>query len=344
MKILLLSDPHINRDNFLHVENIFYQAFDVCASNEISKIFCLGDVFTSRVGQGLNELITFGRILKKAHKMGILITSIAGNHDKTDYDSDDSFLIPFENYESFDLLSKPATKIIGSTHFHFVSFYNNSTYKEKLSKLKISKNKNNVLLTHCSINGVRNLSGMVVDDGVDCVDFSSFKRVFVGHYHNRQKFSNVTYIGSPDPRNWGEDNEKGFTILDTETLKEVFVKSNFTPYEKIEVSVSDLVKNTDIEEFEGYITQYKDSSNLRVVLVGTEEELLHFDSSFLKGVDVKKEKLEKRNSIQDAEKEKFAEFDTDSIQRLFTDFCKQSDIKGKTLIQGLKILKGNFNV
>ena len=56
--------------------------------------------------------------------------------------------------------------------------------------------------------------------------FSPFDKVFVGHYHNRTVIpgTGIEYIGSSRQHNFGEDEEKGYTVLYTDGTHE-FVKN-----------------------------------------------------------------------------------------------------------------------
>jgi exonuclease SbcD len=346
-----MTDTHCDKNNFIHVESIFNQAFEVCRQRQIQRIIHLGDFFTSRVGQGLNELLSLDRILKKAKELDIQFFAIAGNHDKTDYKSSDNFLIPFER-DNFSLFSEPKSFRHGLDHnlrnvnLHFMSFYHESElYSEKLKEIKIEKGQINILFTHCSINGVRNLSGKAVEDSIDNNLFEDFDMVFVGHYHNKQSFKNIRYIGSTDPRNWGEDSEKGFTLFDTETGNTEFIKAKFKEFVKLEVSVSEINSNEDLEELREFIEIKSKNSNVRLLLNGTEEQLINFKfSDELKNlnVNIKKQKSEYKESVEFADSGNFVEFDTDSIFQNFKDYCDKNDIKGKQKIIGLKLLKGNY--
>lgn len=47
--------------------------------------------------------------------------------------------------------------------------------------------------------------------------FEMFKKVYLGHYHNYQRVgSNIYHLGSVQQNNFGEDEKKGFWLLDSD--------------------------------------------------------------------------------------------------------------------------------
>src|SRR5690606_9186694 len=96
---LILTDTHLKPDNISLVENIFDQAIAKCKELKIDTILHGGDWFNSRTGQPLSVLKATQRIIDKFKDNKIMVAIIAGNHDRTDYDSEDSFLDVFNRSE-----------------------------------------------------------------------------------------------------------------------------------------------------------------------------------------------------------------------------------------------------
>lgn len=80
------------------------------------------------------------------------------------------------------------------------------------NELSISHTRQNILYIHEGINGALSQPS---DKELPAKIFEPFDKILVGHYHNRTKIknTNIEYIGSSRQHNFGEDEEKGYTIL-----------------------------------------------------------------------------------------------------------------------------------
>lgn len=81
------------------------------------------------------------------------------------------------------------------------------------------------------------------EDGIKASDLlKKFKLVMSGHFHTRheKKFSagTILYVGNPFHMDLGDaDNDKGYYILDTDTLKYDFIQNDISPrYAKVKLS------------------------------------------------------------------------------------------------------------
>jgi DNA repair exonuclease SbcCD nuclease subunit len=65
-------------------------------------------------------------------------------------------------------------------------------------------------------------SDVRMQSGPDCRDYNGPSHIFSGHFHKRQAYGNVIYIGNTFPTNFGDasDNERGCMVFD-HTTKEV---------------------------------------------------------------------------------------------------------------------------
>jgi hypothetical protein len=74
-------------------------------------------------------------------------------------------------------------------------------------------------------------------DKIDVEDFKSFKRVFSAHIHIRQVNKNFEFIGSNfqmDRNDYGD--QKGITVIDTNTGETEFIPNNISPvFKKVRV-------------------------------------------------------------------------------------------------------------
>ena len=83
---------------------------------------------------------------------------------------------------------------------------------KKMVRAELNASVHNILYIHEGINGALSTPN---EKELPTNIFSDFDTVLVGHYHNRCiiKGTNIEYIGSSRQHNFGEDEEKGYTII-----------------------------------------------------------------------------------------------------------------------------------
>ena len=89
---ILGFDPHLSKDNVTVVRDLFNQTFALAEEIGCKIVILGGDVFTSRSAQPLEVLDAWREITEEAEARGLEIAAIPGNHDKTDPNSDRSYL------------------------------------------------------------------------------------------------------------------------------------------------------------------------------------------------------------------------------------------------------------
>lgn len=276
---ILLTDTHLKESNIDINIKVFEQAIKFCLENKLNKIWHLGDIFNSRKAQPLDVLDAFEQILDLLHKAGIEMITIPGNHDKTSYDSDKSFLNPFRHHPALKLVTTQETFFItDDIAVDMIPYFSDHIYKEWLEvseKKRVAANKR-ILFTHIGVNGAVMNNGVAVD-GILKDLFAIYEKVYIGHYHDKQIFDKINYIGGSIQHNFGEDPEKGLTILyddltfETKTL--IYPK-----YHKIETDVSTL----SLKDIESIRKEVEESGDMiRIVLVGSEAEIKGFNKQSL---------------------------------------------------------------
>jgi len=208
---ILITDTHYHKDNTEEVDDVLDQAIQLALEQGVYRIFHLGDVFTNRVGQGLRVLLAFRRWLRNCGEQGIDVWLIPGNHDKTDLESEESYLDVYDSYSNVTIVGKPTYQTFLDTMVGFLPYFKeDGSYPDRLDELVKfpidSRIKTRILLTHIAVDGVANNDGTEVTNELGAGRFSHFDNVFVGHYHNRSDVGeNIHYIGSARPSNYGED-------------------------------------------------------------------------------------------------------------------------------------------
>lgn len=233
MTALLFNDIHASRDNLNEFVVNWEEALSICTEQNIRKIIIGGDLFQSRASQTLDTLLMVRACIKKTVSLGIKIILIAGNHDKTDQERYESFnnifeidggamcLVPEITKNYFQFSTSSGKKGV----FWMLDYYpENGTAIQKINQIsdELKPGDYNVLYCHQGISGALSKPS---HDELPVSAFEKFDLVLVGHYHDRChiKGTNVYYIGSSRQHNYGEDEEKGYTIFSDGVTK--FIKN-----------------------------------------------------------------------------------------------------------------------
>jgi len=333
---LILTDTHLTDTNIEENLNIYNQAIAIAKEHELGRVLHGGDVFNSRASQKLSTLKGFKRILKLFKKNDMELYVIPGNHDKTDQTKTDSYLDIFDDHQNlvvFKGTEKPL-QIGSDSWLHFFPFFQEDVYRELLLKREIQPGKN-MMLTHYGISGALDNDGNKTDSKIETGLFSKYHKVLIGHYHNRQKIgSKIEYIGSTHQANFGEDDQKGFTLLKDDGSTQ-FIQSNFKKFIKVSF------KEIDKVEIEKKIEEYSNSGeNVRFEFECSEEELLKIDLEKIKkkGIDSKTKIITKVQSEEDINETTIKFTSSDLVKNLIS-YCQEEKIAADKRTYGLKLLK-----
>lgn len=343
---VIITDTHSDKDSWNDTELLYDQAMSLCDELGTNNLFMLGDAFTSRTAQALRVLGSFKSIVKRAQKRGIDIHAIAGNHDKTDQESEESYLDMYEDYDNFHLYKAGTSVSLSGITCHFLPYFpEGGSYLGRLQELVKNAKKIggiNVLLTHVAVDGVVNNDGTGVSNRLKAIFFKHFTKVMVGHYHNRSKVgSNIFYIGSDRQRNYGEDDDKGFTVLYSDGSHE-YVNSKFQRYIKRGVDLTQL----DVDDVYTIAEQMaaekaKSGDKMRLVLTGTDEDFAALDMARLKrlGLDIKQENLHILRSMEAAKSAPTIHVSKDDLFKKFIKYCGVNKVTPSLRKLGMKYVK-----
>jgi exonuclease SbcD len=326
--MVVFTDLHITLYNEKEVLDIIGQIINICNERGVKKALCLGDVFESRKSQPLLCLKTFEQILTMFNEAKINLICISGNHDKTNYQSEDSFLDPFQNWPNFELIKDYQYISLGNDIMgHFIPYFDEqTTYLSYLKQVQISGEEKNYLFTHIGINGVLNNDGDNIYNPVKKELFKNFDKVFTGHFHNRVKVGkNIFYIGSIMPKNFGEDNEKGCMILNPDGSHE-YINLFFKKYKKVVVNVDSFDKKQEQELLQKY-SNYPD--NIRFEFTGDPSKIKSLDKMKFEtvGIDVVTKNKEVEETVNVAEHDEFVTYDNKMIlEQEFPEFCEKNEL------------------
>lgn len=335
VKFVEANDIHIKGDNIPTIKELFIQMCNLADETNCNNLLILGDVFETRPAQKQSVLVAFEEILDYVNSRGKKMFVIPGNHDKADYSSNDSYLTPYKNHPALFLISQPTYLEPEGCDFgsYFLPYYEDKILNNKFNELIKThpvKNKS-ILFGHWAVNGSINNNKTTVESENKPALFKKFHKVFLGHYHNRHQIgSNIFHLPSIIQSNFGEDNQKGFTLIYNNGEHE-FVKSSFKEFVTIKVDVENLTTK-EIKEF-----AKQTDSNTRIEITGDKAKLESIDTTLLRDSGIKIVKKDIEFEISDIEQVSEVKIhNKETVVSEFQNWCKGEKLDS---INGLKYLK-----
>jgi len=226
MKLLVFSDLHLGKKGF----DSFFLSLDkkvidvVCnESKKVDKIIFLGDFFHNMKEIDQKTLLLAKMLLDKLNSLNIPIVMILGNHSL--FYKSTKEINYYRVFNGFYSNIKFVETILEDNDLLYVGWIQNEEEFKKYDN--ISKNfewifghfefKNVELINNLSLNGIDINYYYVMKEKFDNNNDKS--NIISGHLHQRMKWKNVTYIGSPYPQTWHGKNKKdyGICFIDTKT-------------------------------------------------------------------------------------------------------------------------------
>ena len=328
---IISTDWHIKADNKESILSIAEQEIQLAQNCGVNTIIWLGDIFDSRMSQSQELLTLMDSILNMYYLAGLTVHCIPGNHDKTDYGDDKSFLTVFKYHPNFHLHEELDMFVFGQYKFWFMPFYRQDVYLEKFEMC--TPLGQCVLFSHTAIQGSINNDGSKVESSIKASLFRGFEKVFLGHYHNRQQpAKNIFHLPSVQQNNFGEDGDKGFTVL-YDDLSFELVKSVFRPYKEIVVDARTVTSEELVELSKSSV----DGVNLRLTFTGDKQAVKKIDRKKFTAVGISVQvKYDDINVDEVDEHQNIIAMTGTSIAEKFEEFCKE---KGYDYIKGYELLK-----
>lgn len=126
---ILGFDPHLSKDNVTVVRDLFNQTFALAEEIGCKIVILGGDVFTSRSAQPLEVLDAWREITEDAEARGLEIAAIPGNHDKTDPNSDRSYLSVCPGAAT--VVSRASEFVWNGVSFVLIPYYGDAKWLEE---------------------------------------------------------------------------------------------------------------------------------------------------------------------------------------------------------------------
>ena len=339
--LLLLNDIHVSKDNIPEFTANWREALDICRTMEIRDIALGGDLFLSRAAQTLDVLLAVHDALLLAAEYGMRVTMINGNHDKVNQESPRGYCHIFDQHDNVLVADDYVSLPMGDDCrfvLHLMGYFpEDGSFCTRLERLKeeaLDPKRLNFLYIHEGINGALSQPS---EKELPANIFDAFDKVFVGHYHNRCIIpkTRIEYIGSSRQHNFGEDEEKGYTIIYTDGTHE-FIKNRVnTRYKVLDISAerAGLHLMDELREIDAD-GRYK----VKVRVHAPQAAMKSVDKTALLEAGATKVELiaDDEEMLEASSSSLFEKFDSHRIRETYEEFCREKQIEEVAV--GLKYL------
>lgn len=332
-----MNDLHISKDNIQEFEKNWDEALGLCKKFNIEDIIIGGDVFTARAAQTLSVLLSVKKCFLKAHENGLYLTIAEGNHDLVNQELIEGYNHLFSPYPGVEVVDD--FKVLQWEDCDYAIaimsyFPERGSFKKRLDELKDKLSAMEIKLLDTTLYIHEEIEGCLgsFDTGNSCSQswFDGFKAVLVGHIHNRLilKGTNIEYIGSSRQNNFGEDEEKGYTLFyDNGTYE--FVKNQVnTRYKNIEVDYKDL-DSLEVEKSELYKVK------LKIRCKDSQAKLID-RTKLLQTVNKIELVTEKTKAVKVNESDIQVKFDKNGIISEYVNFCSEKGVDSELGVEYLQ--------
>lgn len=263
------------------------------------KIFILGDIVDKKTINHSRYCIKYIKdmLIKMSEICDVYI--LLGNHDYTNQEIEKDMvnLIDFIK----DLVDMKKIYIVDNLQYYIGKYCINSIehYDKEIPKpFKVDELKEqfNIFLYHGDLNGkLYNKDKNIVKNL-----FKEYDIVLLGHYHEYYKIAdNIAYSGSLIQNNFGESNNHGFIIWNTDTKTHKFIPINSIhkyliindTNEKINNNKCEIINYDDVKTY-----KTKKKLFIKVYSNKSKEEINNYLYKYLDETNIKKIKYEKYNN------------------------------------------------
>lgn len=332
---IIFNDVHLKTGNEEAITDAVKYMIKYTLELGVDKIIFAGDLFDSRSFQRQSLLYTFDKICEMMAEAGITLYLFPGNHDKTIYEIDYSFLHVYKHHPNVIFNDDVSDIEIDGVKITLLPFWSDEVLIPKIHE----HNGGDVLISHFAMEGSVHLGHVVEKPTLNAKMLSKWKKTYLGHYHNHVEITpDVVHLPSFMQNDFGEDNKKGFAIL-YDDLSYELVKGKFREFKKLSLDID----KTTFAEIKELIEVHKNSPNtIRFEFTGSEEKLKALDKGIFKdtGIDVKT-KFAKKFDFENIElevPEVTERYSKNDVENTFEKFCKE---KGLDHEEGV-VLLGEF--
>jgi len=321
---LVSNDWHLDSNNCDQIIDLFHQMCKAALDAGVECIILAGDIFDSRSSQRLNTLLAFKEIVRIANENGIILRVVPGNHDKTRYDSYNSWLDVFDGFYLYRDVETINFNIKGKvTKVTLIPFFEDEMLIDKINMAEGS----DMLISHFELNGSTFHGVEAKGRAIEASMLKKWKKTYLGHYHDHNEVTkDVVHLPSLYQRNFGENNKKGFTMI-YDDLSYEHIQSNFKPFETIKMDIDAITP----EETKDILKRAKNNLNLRLEITGATSKIKAFkkDKFVQAGIDIKtkhEELIIHENYFDHRPNEVKEMMSNENVEKIFDVFCKEEEL------------------
>lgn len=336
---LLINDIHVSKDNIPEFQRNWEEALGICKKQDIPEIIIGGDLLQSRSSyQTLDVLLAVRQAIIKATNAGLELTIAEGNHDLVDQEAILGYCHVFSEYPHVYVVDDYVSIDCSDDVTLYVMSYapESGSFINRLQDIidnDFDRNKHNILYIH---EGIKGGLAMPSDDELPTKIFKDFDAVLVGHYHNRCKIkgTKIEYVGASRQHNFGEDEEKGYTILYDDGSYEFIKNESNTRYKVIDLALQD-VDNHLIEELNDIKSNGKYKVKARINCSATDVQNID-KQKLLEAGAAKVEIVTEKTVAKSIEAHSLdRKFDKTGIKQEYESFCSEKVIDSSMGLQYL---------
>ncbi len=202
----LFSDLHVRAENATTTLGVMAAMRQVTYEFKCSEVGFLGDFFHVR---GLMPVLLQNAVIDELDRWaaaGLRLIMIPGNHDQVDVIGR-SALEALRSHPAVKLYERPTVDRWGL----WVPYMHDL---EGVRKALASERPQRRLFWHGPVLGAAMNDHVLAERGLELADFEGFDLVAVGHFHKRQSFGHVHYVGSPWETRADEAGQpKGYAVV-----------------------------------------------------------------------------------------------------------------------------------
>lgn len=243
------TDIHFGKKSNSEVHNqdcvdfIDFFCDEVKKQGDIDHICFLGDWHENRSSLNLSTLNYSYKGLSKLNSLGLPIFLIVGNHDLYHKTTREVHSLPqFKEFENVLVIEHPVlvNQIFGKAVFAPYIFEDEYEF---MASSENEYQQAQTWLGHFEFQGFCVTGGNVImKTGPSIEHFTGPTRIFSGHFHKRQHYKNVFYIGNTFPMDFGDagDNARGMAVYDYESDDLQFINWDDCP-KFLKIKLTDLL-------------------------------------------------------------------------------------------------------
>lgn len=223
------DDPNIRANQVRFMREVFLPTLK---SRGITRVVHLGDLFDRRKYVNyVTAKACWDSLIYPLHEAGIQTDYVVGNHDCYYRNTNELNSIQTLYADKVTVVSRPERRVIDGRICLLVPWIADDNRQESMEMLA---SPHEVVLGHLELTGFVMQRGQVCEGGMDPSVLDKSRLVLSGHFHCRSRRGDIEYVGSTGQYTWADyGDERGFTVLDTDTLETEHIVNPFETFTKI---------------------------------------------------------------------------------------------------------------